>query len=84
MPIGTTHTVRAVARHVSGVATHAADDVGCEVASLRAIVFTVADFATILAGLILVVTKGTIQGGKLAKLVALKFVLAFGDGGSLR
>jgi hypothetical protein len=41
------------------------------------------DFTTVLAGLVLVVTEGTVKGGKLTQLVALELVLAFGDGGSL-
>jgi hypothetical protein len=42
-----------------------------------------ADLTTVLTGLVLVVTEGTVEGSKLTKLVALEFVLAFGNGGSL-
>jgi len=42
------------------------------------------NFATVLAGLILVITKCTVEGGKLTKLVALEFVLTFGNRCSLR
>jgi hypothetical protein len=34
---------------------------------------------TILTSLIFIITQCTVEGGKLAKLVPLKFVLAFGD-----
>jgi hypothetical protein len=37
------------------------------------------DFTTVLAGLVLVVSEGTIECGKLTELVALEFVLTFGD-----
>jgi hypothetical protein len=42
------------------------------------------NLTTVLAGLVLVVTKGTVEGGKLTKLVALEFVLAFRDRSSLQ
>ncbi|KAF2484203.1 hypothetical protein BDY17DRAFT_123818 [Neohortaea acidophila] len=75
--------VGTVTRHMSGVSADSADDVGGEVTCFRAVVFAVADIAAILAGLVLVVTKGTVEGGKFAELVAFEFVLAFGDGGGL-
>jgi hypothetical protein len=37
------------------------------------------NLTTVLAGLVLVVAKGTVEGGKLTELVALEFVLAFRD-----
>ena len=65
------------------VATNTADDVGGEVALVRTIVFAMTDLAAILASLVFVVAEGTVQGGELAELVALKLVLAFGDGSGL-
>ncbi|KAK1715567.1 uncharacterized protein BDZ83DRAFT_54194 [Colletotrichum acutatum] len=41
------------------------------------------DLATVLASLVLVVTEGTVEGSKLAKLVALELVLSFGNGRGL-
>ena len=38
---------------------------------------------TVLTGLVLVVTEGTVQGGQLTELVALELVLTFGNGSSL-
>ena len=65
------------------VAADATDDVGGEVAGLRTVVLAVTDFAAVLAGLVLVVAEGAVEGCELAELVALEFVLAFGDGGRL-
>lgn len=42
-----------------------------------------ADLAAVLAGLVLVVTEGTVEGSKLAKLVALELILSFGNGRGL-
>ncbi len=81
--VAATRTIRAVASHVASVTTHATDDVGSVIASLWAVVLAVTDFAAVLAGLILVVTKGTVEGGKLAELVALELVLGFRCRGSL-
>lgn len=38
---------------------------------------------TVLAGLVLVVTEGTVQRGQLSELVTLELILTFGNGGSL-
>lgn len=40
------------------------------------------NLAAVLAGLVFVVTEGTVECGELAQLVALELVLAFGDRGS--
>jgi hypothetical protein len=76
-------TVWAVASHMTSVAANTTDDVCREVAGLRAVILAVTNLAAILASLVLVITKSTIEGGKLAQLVALELVLAFGNGGSL-
>jgi hypothetical protein len=73
-----------VASHVTGLTTDAADDAGREVLLLGAVVLAMTDFTAVLAGLVLVVTKGTVEGGELTELVALEFVLTFGDGGGLQ
>jgi len=39
----------------------------------------VADLAAVLAGLVLVVTEGTVERGELAQLVALELILTFGN-----
>jgi hypothetical protein len=64
--------------------TDTADDAGREVLLLWTIVLAMTNLTTVLAGLVLVVTKGTVEGGKLTKLVALEFVLAFRDRSSLQ
>jgi hypothetical protein len=69
---------------MSSLTADTADDAGCEVLLLRAIVLSMTNLAAILASLVLVVTKSTVEGGELTQLVALEFVLAFGDGGSLK
>lgn len=68
---------------MTSIATDTANDVGCEVLSLGAIVFPVTDHTAVLAGLVLVVTQGTVEGRKLAQLVALELVLTFGNGSGL-
>lgn len=37
------------------------------------------NFTTVLAGLVLIVTEGTVEGSELTELVALELVLAFGN-----
>jgi hypothetical protein len=39
----------------------------------------VADLTTVLARLVLVVSKGTVEGSQLTELIPLQLVLAFGD-----
>jgi hypothetical protein len=68
---------------MTSVATDTANNVGSEVLSVRAVVLAVTNFAAVLASLVLVVTKGTIERGEFTQLVSLELVLAFGDGGSL-
>lgn len=68
---------------MTSLTTDTADDAGREVLLLWAVVFAVTDFTTVLAGLVLVVSKRTVEGGKLTKLVALEFVLSLRNGGSL-
>ena len=43
-----------------------------------------ADFTTVLASLILVITESTVERGQLAKLVTLELVLAFWNRGRLK
>jgi len=68
---------------VSSIATDTADDASGEVLGVGAVVLAVANFATVLAGLVFVVTESTVEGCELTQLVALELVLSFGDGGSL-
>lgn len=60
-PILATSTIWAVASHVAGIATNATDYVGGVVLCLRAVVLAMADLATVLAGLILVVAQSTVK-----------------------
>ena len=57
------------------IAAGAANDVGSKVALLGTVIFTVTDTTTVLANLIFVVAKRTVQRSKFAKLVALVVVL---------
>lgn len=66
------------------IATNSADDVCGEVALLRAVVLPVADLATVLASLVLVITECTVKGRKLTQLITLKLVLAFRNRSSLK
>ena len=75
--------VRTISSHMACVTTDATDDVGGEVALLWAVVFAVTNLSTVLASLVLIVTKSTVECGKLTKLVALELVLAFGNRSSL-
>jgi hypothetical protein len=68
---------------MTSVATDTANDVGSEILGVRAVILAMANFAAVLASLVLVVTKGTVEGGKFTQLVSLELVLALGDGGSL-
>lgn len=78
IPIG------AVSGHMACISTDATDDVGCEVALLWAIVLSVTNLAAVLASLVLIVSKRTIECCKLTKLVTLELILAFGNRGSLQ
>jgi hypothetical protein len=68
---------------MASLTTDTANDAGREILLLRAVVLAMTNLTTVLAGLVLVVTKGTVEGGKLTELVALEFVLAFRDRSSL-
>ena len=68
---------------MSGAPTDTTDDVSSKVALLRALILPVADVAAILTDLIFVVSKGSVESSKLAELVALVVVLAFGCGSGL-
>jgi hypothetical protein len=61
---------------VSSAATHTANDVSSEVTLLRAVVFAMADATTVLADLVFVVTKRTVECCQLAELVPLVVILA--------
>jgi hypothetical protein len=76
-------TGRAIACHVAGGAAETADDVGGEVALLRAVVLAMAEPAAVLANLVFVVAEGTVKCGKFAKLVPLVVVLALRGRSSL-
>lgn len=82
-PIAAASTLGTVARKVTSISTDTADDACREVLSVRAVVLAVADLAAVLAGLVLVVTEGTVERGELAQLVALELILTFGNRSSL-
>jgi hypothetical protein len=68
---------------MASVATDATNDVGGKVLGVRAVVLAVTNLAAVLAGLVFIVTKGTVKRSKFTQLVSLELVLAFGDGGGL-
>jgi hypothetical protein len=75
--------VRTVASHVTSLTTDTTDDASRVVLFLWAVVFAMTDFTAVLAGLVLVVSEGTVESGELTKLVTLEFVLTFGNRSSL-
>jgi hypothetical protein len=68
---------------MAGIAAVAANDVGSEVALLGTVILAVTDTTAVLAYLVFVVAKRTVQRSKFAKLVALVIVLTFRGGSSL-
>jgi hypothetical protein len=78
-PVTASLAIRTIAGHVSSIATDTTNDVRSEVTLLGAVILAVSNLTTVLASLVLVVTKGTVKSGKLTELVALELVLAFRD-----
>jgi hypothetical protein len=72
-----------VTSHMSSLATNTTDDVARDVHPLWTVVLAMTNLAAVLACLVLVISKSSVKGGELTELVALEFVLAFGDRGSL-
>lgn len=68
---------------MTSISTHAANDARGEVLALGAVVLAVADLTTVLAGLVLVVSEGSVEGRQFTQLVTLELVLAFGNGRGL-
>jgi hypothetical protein len=79
-PAGSLLSVGTVARHVTCVAADTADDARSVVGLVGTVIFAMSDAAAVLAGLVLIVAEGTVEGGKFAKLVTLEFVLALWNG----
>jgi hypothetical protein len=82
-PVGPTLTLRTITGHMTRLSTSTTDDACGEVLLLRTVVLPVANLAAVLTSLVLIVTKGSVEGGKLAELITLKFVLAFRNRSSL-
>lgn len=94
-PVSALTSVGTITSHMAGVTAHSAYYVGSKVALFWTVVFTVTDLSTyehvrrrkerengrhtVLASLIFVITKGTVQGSQLSELVSLQLVLTFGD-----
>jgi hypothetical protein len=68
---------------MSSVTADTADDAGCVVLLLGAVVLAVANLPAVLACLVLVITERSVESSKFAKLVTLQFVLALGNRRSL-
>ena len=82
-PVRAAGSIRTISGHVPGIATNTTDDIGGEISLLWAVEFSMPYLSAVLTSLVLIVTKGTVQGCQFAKLIALKFVLAFRDRGGL-
>ena len=67
-----------VTSHVACASADTADNVRCEVTLFGAVVLAMANITTVLANLILIVTKSTVKGGEFAELVALVVILTLG------
>ena len=72
-----------IASHVTSLPADTTDDTSSVVLLLGTIVLAMTDLSTVLTGLVLVVTEGTVESGELTKLVTLELVLSFGNGSSL-
>lgn len=66
-----------VASHVARTTANTTNNISCEVALLRTVIFAMSKATAVLADLVLVITEGTVQCGEFAKLVALVIILAF-------
>ena len=66
-----------------GTPADTTDDVSSKVALLRAFILPVTDVAAILTNLVLVVSKGSVEGSKFAKLIAFMIILTFWRGSGL-
>ena len=82
-PAGSLLAVGTIPGHVAGITTNAANDAGCVILSLGAVNLAMSDLTTVLAGLVLVVSQGAVEGSELTELVTLELVLTFGDGSRL-
>lgn len=82
-PACATLTVRTITSHVTCVTADTANDARRKVLALWTIVLAVTDLTTVLTSLILVVSKGTVEGSQLTELVSLELVLTFGNRRSL-
>lgn len=79
-PTSAALSIRAIAGHVTSVTADTADDVGSVVLLLRAVILPMTNLSAVLARLIFVIAKGSVQGSKLTQLVALELVLPLRDG----
>lgn len=61
-PAGTLLSVGTIARHVASITTDTTDDASCEILALGTVVLAVTDLTAVLAGLVLVVSEGTVEG----------------------
>ena len=72
-----------VTSHMTGATANTTDDVRCEVTLLRTVVLPVTDTTTVLADLVFVVSKSTVEGGKFTELVPFVIVLSLRGRGRL-
>jgi hypothetical protein len=78
-PASTSLSVGTITGHVSCVAANTTDDAGGVVLTLGTVVLAVANLATVLAGLVLIISESTVEGGQFSQLIALQLILAFRD-----
>ena len=75
--------IRTISSHVPSIPANTTDDVGSEVLLLGAVVLSMTNLSTVLACLVLIVTKSTVKSSKFTELIALELILSFGNGGGL-
>jgi hypothetical protein len=68
---------------MTSTTANATDDVSSEITLFGAVIFSVSNATTVLANLIFVVSKCSVQSSEFAELIALVIVLTFGSGSSL-
>jgi hypothetical protein len=63
-PVCTTLSVRTISGHVTSITTDTTNDVGGKVALLGTVVLSMTNLTTVLASLILIISKGTVESGE--------------------
>lgn len=64
---------------MTGIVADATNYASSVVLSIGTVIFAMANLATVLAGLVFVITQSTVERGEFSKLVTLELILAFGN-----